>query len=128
VNDDKHNIEKVRTLLAQAPGGGWLSHEFLSRSVPGAALVRALAALEIESFRNPRGMFVRLRTARHREPTILVRGEPLSEAHAMSLRVAVSSFLWELRTGEAEVLGPIGPLYIERLAEIERMLVTEEKP
>jgi hypothetical protein len=58
-----------------------------------------------------------------REPTITVNGVTLTEAQAMSVRVAVTSFRMELHGGYDKVLGEIGPLYDARLYEVEKLML-----
>jgi hypothetical protein len=57
---------------------------------------------------------------RPKEPGILVNGVTLTEAQAVAVRVAVSAFLAELETRD---LGVIGPLYRDRLDEVERLML-----
>jgi len=55
-----------------------------------------------------------------REPEIVVNGVRLTEAQALAVRVAVTSFRMGLTDPEhMAALGPIGPLYDARLAEVE---------
>lgn len=57
------------------------------------------------------------------EPYISINGVPLTAAQAMTVRVAVGSFILELQDEDyVKDLGPIGPLYRERLGEIARLL------
>jgi hypothetical protein len=59
-----------------------------------------------------------------READIIINGTLLTQAQAMSVRVAVTSFRFELAEPElAEGLGEIGKLYDERLIEVEQLLV-----
>jgi hypothetical protein len=58
-----------------------------------------------------------------REALVTIDGKPIDDAQVATIRVAVSHFLRELVAGEAEALGPIGPLYMERCREVESMLV-----
>lgn len=61
-----------------------------------------------------------------KEATITINGVTLSHAQAMSVRVAVTSFRFDLADPEqAELLGEIGKLYDARLIEVERLLVGE---
>lgn len=58
-----------------------------------------------------------------REPEIVVNGVRLTEAQAMAVRVAVTSF--RMDRDHLAGLGPIGPLYDARLAEVEDVMVGE---
>jgi hypothetical protein len=59
------------------------------------------------------------------EPSIIINGRVLSEAQAMTLRVAVGNFLITLREESfMRELGAIGPHYRDRLIEIERLMLT----
>jgi hypothetical protein len=59
-----------------------------------------------------------------REATITINGTTLTQAQAMSLRVAVTSFRFSLAEPEMmEGLGEIGKLYDERLIEVEQLLI-----
>lgn len=53
-------------------------------------------------------------------PTILTEGE------VMTLRVAVSSMLQDLRQDRGEALGEIGQMYINNLERLERLLCVRE--
>ena len=58
------------------------------------------------------------------EATITINGTLLTQAQAMSLRVAVSSFRMELDDPEMmEGLGEVGKLYDEQLIEVEQLLI-----
>lgn len=53
------------------------------------------------------------------EVTITINGVELTEAQAMTVRVGLSCFQFELREPKfTELLGPIGPLYQQRLNEV----------
>ncbi len=54
------------------------------------------------------------------EPLITVNGHTLTDGQAMTLRCALESFATEL-SGNDEV-GKIGPLYLERVQEIRRLM------
>lgn len=61
------------------------------------------------------------------EPSITVNGVQLTMAQAMTLRVAVASWLMELSSAhEMELLGDIGPLYQARLVEIQKLMLKKE--
>jgi hypothetical protein len=61
------------------------------------------------------------------EATITINGTTLTNAQAMSLRVAVTSFRIELHEPEmAEVMGDIGKMYDECLIEVEQLLVSHQ--
>lgn len=64
-------------------------------------------------------------TERWSEPTIAVNGRTLTEAQAMSVRVAVGHFLMELGDDAyADQLGhPLGANYADRLREVEALLL-----
>lgn len=55
-----------------------------------------------------------------REPRIVINGLVLAPAHAMAVRVAVSSFRQDRE--HLEELGDFGRLYDQRLAEVERVM------
>ncbi len=60
------------------------------------------------------------------EAKIQVGDYVLSEAQSMAVRVAVSTFLGQLADETfVEDLGPIGPAYKARLAEVERIMVEQ---
>jgi len=60
----------------------------------------------------------------HREAEIVINGVRLTDAQSMTLRVAVTNFAMELAEPEyLEALGPIGPLYRERLDELQHIIV-----
>lgn len=57
------------------------------------------------------------------EPEIQINGITLTYAQAMSVRVAVTSFRWDLSNSEhRKALGRIGDLYDMRLAEVENIM------
>lgn len=63
------------------------------------------------------------------EPRITINGVALTDGQAMTVRVALSSFLMDLQDPEEmEALGPIGPAYFERLTEIFRLMTALAKP
>lgn len=61
-----------------------------------------------------------------REPRIEINGTRLSEAQSAAVRVAVCSFLMEIRDGDATELGPIGPMYEARLDEVQAVLFSKD--
>lgn len=63
-----------------------------------------------------------------KEANITINGTPLTQAQAMSLRVAVTSFRFELHEPElAEGLGEIGQMYDACLIEVEQLLIGDRK-
>ena len=52
------------------------------------------------------------------EPKVQIGDCVLSEAQAMAVRVAVTSWHSQLAAGEAIELGDIGPVYEQRLGEV----------
>jgi hypothetical protein len=64
-------------------------------------------------------------TAKQTEPNVIINGHILSEAQAMTLRVAIGNFLITLRDDDfMRDLGAVGPHYRDRLIEIERLMLT----
>jgi hypothetical protein len=58
------------------------------------------------------------------EPHIIINGQPLTIAQAMTVRVAIGEFLLTLQDEDfMRDLGPIGPHYKERLIEIAKLMV-----
>lgn len=57
------------------------------------------------------------------EPAILINGERLSEAQAMTLRVALSHFLPELSGEFGKNLGELGKSYHDRGREVAALMV-----
>jgi hypothetical protein len=58
-----------------------------------------------------------------REPIITINGQVLNDGQSMTVRVAITNFLIELRDAENfRKLGPIAPRYLLRLEEIIRMI------
>lgn len=61
-----------------------------------------------------------------KEPRITVNGSPLTEAQAMTLRVALSGFLMDLEDPEfVAALGNIGPLYQDRAREVQALMLVK---
>jgi len=59
-----------------------------------------------------------------KEATITINGVTLAYAQSMSVRVAITSFLWDLHDAEhLKALGRIGELYQARLREVEQILI-----
>ncbi len=62
--------------------------------------------------------------AEFREPTITINGVSLTTAQAMTVRVALQNFAMELSDPEfKEAVGEIGPLYLARIGEINRLMM-----
>lgn len=59
------------------------------------------------------------------EPKVQIGDYVLSEAQAMALRVAVTSWHFQLASGEAAELGDIGPLYEQRLGEVLKIWLSQ---
>lgn len=58
------------------------------------------------------------------ETIVIIKGILLTEAQSMALRVAVQNFLMDLNDPEhMAALGDVGPLYRNRLLEIQAMMV-----
>lgn len=58
------------------------------------------------------------------EPAILINGTQLNTAQAMTLRVALSSFLHDLSEGDfMKDLGEIGPAYQARAREVIKIML-----
>jgi hypothetical protein len=58
------------------------------------------------------------------EATIMIDGHKLTEGQSMSVRVAITAFLMELKNDKkfAESLGPISIAYHTRLTEVLQMI------
>lgn len=62
-----------------------------------------------------------------KEADIIINGIRLTPAEFMSVRVAVTSFRFDLaEPGHLETLGPIGPLYDKALKEVEKIINKEK--
>jgi hypothetical protein len=60
------------------------------------------------------------------EATIIINGVTLNHAQSMSVRVTVTSFLWDLHDPEhRKALGKIGDAYQARLREVEQIIVKD---
>ncbi len=55
-----------------------------------------------------------------REPLITINGRLLTDAQACTIRCALESFAMELNANDE--VGKIGPLYLERVQEIRRLM------
>jgi hypothetical protein len=61
-----------------------------------------------------------------KEATIVINGVTLNDAQSMSVRVAVTNFLWDLHDPEhRKALGKIGDSYQARLHEVEQIIVKD---
>ncbi|UEM11916.1 hypothetical protein J4G43_046995 [Bradyrhizobium barranii subsp. barranii] len=61
------------------------------------------------------------------EPTITIDGHKLTEGQSMSVRVAITAFLMELKNDKqfADSLGVIGIAYQARLTEVMHIILNE---
>lgn len=60
------------------------------------------------------------------EPEIVINGVKLDFAQAMSVRVAVTQFRYDLAEPEhRKALGPIGDSYDKNLAQVERIMLSK---
>lgn len=59
------------------------------------------------------------------EPKVQIGDYVLSEAQAMAVRVAVTTWHSQLASGEATELGDIGPVYEQRLSEVLKIWLSE---
>ena len=61
------------------------------------------------------------------EPTITIDGHKLTEGQSMSVRVAITAFLMELKNDKqfADGLGVIGIAYQARLTEVMHIILNE---
>lgn len=63
---------------------------------------------------------------KHKEPRIIINGIELTEGQSMTVRVAIGSMQFTLNNPHyLNDLGPIGPLYIMRLNEIQNLINKE---
>lgn len=62
------------------------------------------------------------------EPTITIDGHKLTEGQSMSVRVAITAFLMELKNDKqfADSLGLIGIAYQARLTEVMHIILNNE--
>ena len=80
--------------------------------------------LETETGRVRCHIFAEDLEMRMSEPHIIINGQPLTIAQAMTVRVAIGEFLLTLQDEDfLRDLGPIGPHYKERLIEIAKLMV-----
>jgi hypothetical protein len=62
-----------------------------------------------------------------KEPAIAINGIMLNTAQAMTVRVAIGGMFIELQDADyLQELGPIGPLYKDRLVEILMLMKTTD--
>jgi hypothetical protein len=67
-----------------------------------------------------------MNSSKHIEPEIQINGITLTYAQAMSVRVAVTSFRWDLSDPEhRKSLGRIGDLYDMHLAKVEELMLKD---
>ncbi len=67
-----------------------------------------------------------IRKILEQEPEIIINGVALNLAQAMSVRVAITSFRFDLADPEhREALGSIGDSYDKCLAEVERIMLSK---